>query len=76
MLIFVPFNKRVIDEVLLLGKVKGMEVGITVEMKNQEGSLKLSLMECGFYLKDISITLDGGASWFYQGYEIFLNYLS
>eukprot|EP00268_Persea_americana_P011042 TRINITY_DN14583_c2_g1_i4.p1 TRINITY_DN14583_c2_g1~~TRINITY_DN14583_c2_g1_i4.p1 ORF type:complete len:354 (+),score=52.29 TRINITY_DN14583_c2_g1_i4:540-1601(+) len=44
-----------------------MEVGITIKMKSQEGSLKLNLSECGCYLKDISITLDGGASWFYQG---------
>lgn len=50
-----------------------MEVGITIKMKSQEGSLKLNLSECGCYLKDISITLDGGASWFYQGYDMFLN---
>lgn len=52
---------------LLLGKVEGMEVGLTLGLKNQEGTLKLSLMDCGCYVKDISIKLDGGASWFYQG---------
>lgn len=44
-----------------------MEVGLTLGLKNQEGTLKLSLMDCGCYVKDISIKLDGGASWFYQG---------
>ncbi|XP_058070782.1 putative BPI/LBP family protein At1g04970 [Magnolia sinica] len=47
--------------------VEDMEVGLTLKMENQGGGLRLSLMECGCYLKDISITLDGGASWFYQG---------
>ncbi|KAL0328529.1 UNVERIFIED_CONTAM: putative BPI/LBP family protein [Sesamum calycinum] len=31
------------------------------------GSLKLSLLECGCNVNDISIKLDGGASWLYQG---------
>lgn len=48
-------------------QVEGMEVGLTLGLKNQEGTLKLSLMDCGCYVKDISIKLDGGASWFYQG---------
>lgn len=48
-------------------EVEGMEVGLTLGLKNQEGTLKLSLMDCGCYVKDISIKLDGGASWFYQG---------
>ncbi|XP_077211135.1 lipid-binding serum glycoprotein family protein isoform X2 [Tasmannia lanceolata] len=48
-------------------QVEGMEVGLTIGMNVQEGTLKLNLMECGCYLKDIFITLDGGASWFYQG---------
>ena len=56
---------------LLLGKVEGLEVGLTLGLGNQEGTLKLSLMDCGCYVKDISIKLDGGASWFYQGYVIF-----
>ncbi|XP_061962660.1 putative BPI/LBP family protein At1g04970 isoform X2 [Populus nigra] len=48
-------------------QVEGMEVGLTLGLKNQEGTLKLSLMDCGCYVKDISIKLDGGASWLYQG---------
>ena len=57
--------------VLLLGKVEGLEVGLTLGLGNQEGTLKLSLLDCGCYVKDISIKLDGGASWLYQGYVIF-----
>ncbi|KAL9316175.1 hypothetical protein ACSQ67_017176 [Phaseolus vulgaris] len=49
------------------GKVKGMEVGLTLGLENQEGSLKLKLKDCGSNVKDISIKLDGGASWLYQG---------
>lgn len=45
-----------------------MEIGLTLGLENQEGSLKLVLKDTGCYIKDISIKLDGGASWLYQGY--------
>lgn len=48
--------------------IEGMEVGITLKLDEQNGSLYLITMDCGTYLKDIAITLDGGASWFYQGF--------
>ncbi|XP_050138103.1 putative BPI/LBP family protein At1g04970 [Malus sylvestris] len=48
-------------------QVEGMEVGVTLALKDQEGTLKLSVLECGCYVKDITIKLDGGASWLYQG---------
>ncbi|XP_062168532.1 putative BPI/LBP family protein At1g04970 isoform X3 [Alnus glutinosa] len=47
-------------------QVEGMEVGLTAALKNQDGNLKLSVLECGCHVKDISIKLDGGASWLYQ----------
>lgn len=53
---------------LLLDKVHGMEVGLTISLENIEGTLKLSILECGCHVHDISIKLDGGASWLYQGY--------
>ncbi|XP_042477445.1 putative BPI/LBP family protein At1g04970 [Macadamia integrifolia] len=49
-------------------QVEGIEVGLTLGLENLQGTLELSNMECGFYMKDISITLDGGASWLYQGF--------
>lgn len=49
-------------------QVEGLEVGLTLGLENRQGTLKLSLMECGCYVKNISIKLDGGASWLYQGY--------
>ncbi|KAK7300437.1 hypothetical protein RJT34_11281 [Clitoria ternatea] len=48
-------------------QVEGMEVGLTLGLENQEGSLKLKLKDCGSSVDDISIKLDGGASWLYQG---------
>ncbi|XP_021274461.1 putative BPI/LBP family protein At1g04970 isoform X1 [Herrania umbratica] len=48
-------------------QVEGMEVGLTLGLENHEGTLKLSLMDCGCYVKEITIKLDGGASWLYQG---------
>lgn len=48
-------------------EVNGMEVGVTLGLDNHEGTLKLFLMDCGCYVTDISIKLDGGASWLYQG---------
>lgn len=54
--------------ILLLAKVEGLEVGLSLGLENRQGTLKLSLMECGCYVKNIAIQLDGGASWLYQGY--------
>ncbi|PKI32552.1 hypothetical protein CRG98_047050 [Punica granatum] len=48
-------------------KVEGMEVGLTLGLENDGGTLKLSLLECGCHVRDILIKLDGGASWLYQG---------
>uniref|UniRef100_A0A7N2M8L1 Lipid-binding serum glycoprotein N-terminal domain-containing protein n=2 Tax=Quercus lobata TaxID=97700 RepID=A0A7N2M8L1_QUELO len=47
-------------------QVEGMEVGVTASLKNQEGNLKLSVLECGCHVKYISIKVNGGASWLYQ----------
>ena len=48
-----------------------MEVGLTLSLENQQGNLDLSLLQCGCYVKDISIELNGGASWLYQGFHLF-----
>jgi hypothetical protein len=47
-----------------------MDVGVSMGMKNENGSLKLFVTECGCYMKDLDITLDGGSSWFYQVYVL------
>ncbi|OWM85855.1 hypothetical protein CDL15_Pgr012105 [Punica granatum] len=47
-------------------KVKGMEVGLSLTLMDKSGTLKLSLLDCGCYVKAISIKLDGGSSWLYQ----------
>jgi lipopolysaccharide-binding protein len=52
-----------------------MEIGISMGMKSQNGSLKLFVLESGCYMEDLDITLNGGASWFYQVYVI-LNLVS
>lgn len=49
-------------------KVEGMDVGISFNLTNVQGSLMLSPLDCGCSVKDIFIKLDGGASWLYQGY--------
>ncbi|KAG1327313.1 putative BPI/LBP family protein [Cocos nucifera] len=56
------------DEGSAFVQVEGLEVGLTASVDNQNGTLELTLMECGCYVKDMVITLDGGASWFYQGF--------
>ncbi|KFK42843.1 hypothetical protein AALP_AA1G046400 [Arabis alpina] len=48
-------------------QVKGMEIGLSLGLQSDEGGLKVSLSECGCHVNDISIDLEGGASWFYQG---------
>ncbi|KAK4279194.1 hypothetical protein QN277_016940 [Acacia crassicarpa] len=47
-------------------KVKGTQVGLTLNFENQEGSLKLILLDYGFYVGNLFIKLNGGASWLYQ----------
>ncbi|KAK8688718.1 hypothetical protein V6N13_087462 [Hibiscus sabdariffa] len=61
----VPFE--ISDEGRASVEVEGMEVGLTFGLENHEGTLKLSLMDSGCYVKEIIIKLDGGASWLYQG---------
>lgn len=48
-------------------QVEDMDIELTLGMENQEGSLKLALKDTRCDIKDISIKLDGGASWLYQG---------
>eukprot|EP00252_Welwitschia_mirabilis_P010459 TRINITY_DN2372_c0_g1_i1.p1 TRINITY_DN2372_c0_g1~~TRINITY_DN2372_c0_g1_i1.p1 ORF type:complete len:519 (+),score=72.97 TRINITY_DN2372_c0_g1_i1:170-1726(+) len=49
-------------------QIKEMEVGITLQLDEKNGSLCLSTLECGTYLKELTITLSGGASWLYQNF--------
>lgn len=53
-----------------------MEVGLTLDLEIQEGTLKLSLVDCSCVVKEISIILDGGTSWLYQGYAFHVSSLS
>ncbi|KAK4777356.1 hypothetical protein SAY87_017543 [Trapa incisa] len=61
------FPVEVTDKGRASVQVHGMEVGLTIAFENNGGILKLSLLECGCHVHDISINLDGGASWLYQG---------
>jgi hypothetical protein len=47
-----------------------MELGLTVDMKNENGVLKTFVAESGCYISDLDIAMDGGGSWFYQMYEL------
>lgn len=53
-----------------------MEIGLSLGLLSDKGGLKLSLSECGCHVKDISIELEGGASWFYQGYAFICLFVS
>ncbi|CAH2038891.1 unnamed protein product [Thlaspi arvense] len=55
------------DQGIASVQVEGMEIGLSLGLQSDEGGLKLSLSECGCHVKNISIELEGGASWFYQG---------
>lgn len=48
-------------------QVKGMDIGLTADLRNQDGTLRLSPLECGCYVQNIDIKLEGGSSWLYQG---------
>ncbi|WKA12540.1 hypothetical protein VitviT2T_029915 [Vitis vinifera] len=47
--------------------VEGMAMELTLGLKDQNGTLSLSLLDWGCFVKDIFVKLDGGATWFYQG---------
>ncbi|KAK8487406.1 hypothetical protein V6N13_141351 [Hibiscus sabdariffa] len=48
-------------------EVLGMVVELNAAIINEEGTLKLLLLDHGCHVKDISIDVHGGASWLYQG---------
>lgn len=50
-----------------------MEMLVTLGLDISKGTLKLSTIECNCHIADITIDLDGGASWLYQGYVNILN---
>ncbi|KAK6229788.1 hypothetical protein SCA6_018739 [Theobroma cacao] len=55
------------DKGTAIVQVQGMVVVLNVALINQEGTLKLLLLDCGCHVEDIYIKVDGGASWLYQG---------
>jgi lipopolysaccharide-binding protein len=50
-------------------KVEGMKVGLTMSMKSNNGTLELTVSDVSCYIEECVISLDGGASWLYQGYS-------
>lgn len=48
-------------------KVEGLEVGLTLGLVNNDGYMKLSLLNSSCDVNNITIDLDGGASLLYQG---------
>ncbi|KAK7300007.1 hypothetical protein RJT34_10838 [Clitoria ternatea] len=46
--------------------VKDLQVGLTVNLRNQEGTLKLILLDYGYHVGDLSTTLNSEAAWLYQ----------
>ncbi|XP_076904713.1 putative BPI/LBP family protein At1g04970 isoform X2 [Bidens hawaiensis] len=48
-------------------QVNGMEMGVALGLDIKDGSMQLSTVECSCHINDVTIDLDGGASWLYQG---------
>ncbi|KAH9555834.1 hypothetical protein CY35_08G137300 [Sphagnum magellanicum] len=47
-------------------EVTGMQAGVTFTLQAHNGTLRLTVVECGTYIEDLDIELHGGASWLYQ----------
>ena len=45
-------------------------MGLTLYLEIKDGRLMPTLVECGCFVEDLSIKLEGGASWLYQGYSL------
>ena len=43
-----------------------MQAGVTFTLVAHNGTLQLTVVECGTYIDDLDIQLQGGASWLYQ----------
>ncbi|KAL9669562.1 hypothetical protein QQ045_007109 [Rhodiola kirilowii] len=61
---------RVLDEGFASVQVEGLEVGLTLRLTNDEGSMKLSLLNSSCDVKNITKDLDGGTSLLHQGLVI------
>lgn len=61
---FIP--SQISDRGIAAIKVEGLQVGLTFGLKNQGGALKLSLIECGCFIQDLAIKVEGGTAWLYQ----------
>ncbi|XP_074307770.1 putative BPI/LBP family protein At1g04970 [Silene latifolia] len=67
------FPLQLSDRGLASIQVDGIQVGLTLGLENQQGKLNISLLECGCFVEDLTIKLDGGASWLYQWFvDIFV----
>uniref|UniRef100_A0A7N0TUE5 Lipid-binding serum glycoprotein C-terminal domain-containing protein n=1 Tax=Kalanchoe fedtschenkoi TaxID=63787 RepID=A0A7N0TUE5_KALFE len=58
---------RILDQGFASVQVEGLEVGLTLGLTNNQGSMKLSLLNSSCDVNNITIDLDGGASLLYQG---------
>lgn len=47
-------------------EVHGMQAGVTFTLTTHNGTLRLTVLECGTFIDDLEIELHGGASWLYQ----------
>ncbi|CAM6099422.1 unnamed protein product [Calypogeia fissa] len=55
-------------------KVHGMQAGVTFNLQEDNGTLRLVVDEAGTYIEDLEITLQGGASWLYQWFIYAFDY--
>ncbi|KAI3992560.1 hypothetical protein MKX01_020852 [Papaver californicum] len=62
------FPIEIADKGVASIQVDGMDVKLNFGLEYEGGTLKLSPLECGCFVKDIAIILDGGLSWLYQGF--------
>ncbi|KAJ8426673.1 hypothetical protein Cgig2_030092 [Carnegiea gigantea] len=52
-----------------LKMVEGMQAGLTFGLRNEGGALKLSFLECGCFIRDLDIKVEGGTAWLYHWYQ-------
>lgn len=47
-------------------RVRGMQAGASVNIRELGGALDLIILQCGTYIDDLEVQLNGGTSWLYQ----------
>jgi len=60
-----PVRSRA-NKLFAVVQVSGVQAGVNFTLVAHNGTLRLTVVECGTYIDNLEIELEGGASWLYR----------